>query len=288
MATTKTIYFLAGLPRSGSTLLANILAQNPRLYLTPTSGIVDMLVQVRNGWDRNDAFQAMERGRSERVKERVLRAMLQAYFADVEQPVCIDKNRYWAEFLEMAAVLVGGRERVKVLVTVRDLRDVVASFERLYRKTSALGQLPQEAATALKFKTALGRVEAFVDDAQPVGRAYNAIRDAVTRGWKDRMHFIDYADLTRKPQEVLTGIYDFLGETPCEHNFEHVEQVTFEDDFVYGFKDLHTIRPRVEPQAAQWPQVFDDAVFQSPVWQNVENAAQFWRAWLTPAGKGGA
>jgi sulfotransferase len=35
----------------------------------------------------------------------------------------------------MGAELVGGRDRVKVLVTVRDLRDVVASFERLYRKT---------------------------------------------------------------------------------------------------------------------------------------------------------
>ena len=43
----------------------------------------------------------------------------------------------------LAAVLVGGREQVKVLVTVRDLRDVLASFERLYRLTSALGQLPQ-------------------------------------------------------------------------------------------------------------------------------------------------
>lgn len=46
----KSIYFLAGLPRSGSTLLANILAQNPSIYVTPTSGIVDMLVQVRNSW----------------------------------------------------------------------------------------------------------------------------------------------------------------------------------------------------------------------------------------------
>ena len=77
---TKQIYFLAGLPRSGSTLLANILAQHQHIYVTPTSGIVDMLVQVRNNWDRNDAFQAAERKQSEETKERVLRAMLQAYF----------------------------------------------------------------------------------------------------------------------------------------------------------------------------------------------------------------
>ncbi|MFC1772641.1 sulfotransferase [Pseudomonadota bacterium] len=276
----KTIYFLAGLPRSGSTLLANILAQNPNIYVTSTSGIVDMLVQVRNGWDRNDAFQAMERALSEQIKDNVLRSMLQAYFAHANQSICIDKNRYWAEFLEMGAALIGGRERVKVLVTVRDLRDVVASFERLYRTTSALGQLPQEAGMPLKFKTALGRVETFIDDGQPVGRAFNAIRDAVTRGWKDRMHFIDYQDLTRKPKETLGKIYDFLGEEQCEHNFSSVEQVTFEDDFVFGFKDLHTIRAKVEPKQPQWPLVFDDAVFQSQIWNNIENAAQFWKLYL--------
>lgn len=273
----KAVYFLAGLPRSGSTLLANILAQNPLIHVTPTSGICDMLVQVRNGWDRNDAFQAMDRATSERVKGDVLRAMLQAYFGHAERPVCIDKNRYWAEFLEMAAELVGGRDRVKVLVTVRDLRDVVASFEKLYRRTSALGQLAQEANMALKFKTALGRAEVFVDDAQPVGRAYNAIRDAVTRGWLDRMHFIDFEDLTRRPRETLQGIYRFLEVTSHTHDFERVEQVTFEDDFVYGFKDLHVIRSKVEPQPPAWPKIYDDAVFQSPVWKNVENVAEFWK-----------
>lgn len=277
MSTSKTIHFLAGLPRSGSTLLANILAQNPKIHVTPTSGICDMLVQVRNGWDRNDAFQAMERAESERVKGDVLRAMLQAYFGRVERPICIDKNRYWAEFLEMGAELIGGRDRVKVLVTVRDLRDVVASFEKLYRKTSALGQVSQEASMALKFKTALGRAEVFVDDAQPVGRAYNAIRDAVTRGWYDRMHFIDFEDLTRRPQETMQGIYRFLDVAPHTHEFDNVEQVTFEDDFVYGFKDLHVIRAKVEPQPPAWPKVYDDAVFQSPTWKTIEDVAQFWK-----------
>jgi sulfotransferase len=277
----KTIHFLAGLPRSGSTLLANILLQNPAIHVTATSGICDMLVQVRNGWDRNDAFQAMDRATSEKVKGNVLRAMLQAYFQHVERPVCIDKNRYWAEFLEMAAEMVGGRDRVKVLVTVRDLRDVTASFEKLYRKTSSLGQLPQEAAMALKFKTALGRLQVFIDDAQPVGRAYNAIRDAVTRGWHDRMHFIDFEDLTRLPGKTMEGIYRFLEVKPHPHDFARVEQLTVEDDFVYGFKDLHVIRQKVEPQPPAWPKTYDDAVFQSPAWKTLEGCAQFWKLYAS-------
>ena len=110
-----------------------------------------------------------------------------------------------------------------------------------------------------------------------MGRAYNAIRDAVTRGWADCMHFVEYDALTKKPKETLAGIYKFLGEEGCEHDFDNVEQVTFEDDFVYGFKDLHQIRAQVKPQEPQWPKVFDDAVFQSPAWQNIATAATFWR-----------
>jgi sulfotransferase len=162
---------------------------------------------------------------------------------------------------------------------VRDLRDVVASFEKLYRTTSALGQLGQEKALELKFKTALGRVGVFIDDGQPVGRAYNAIRDAVTRGWLDCMHFVEYDDLTGDPQKTLDGVYRFLGEDAYQHDFNNVQQVTIEDDFVYGFKDLHTIRPVVQSQAPQWPHVFDDAVFKTPIWENIQNLATFWRAY---------
>ncbi len=275
----KKIHFLAGLPRSGSTLLANILGQNPRIYVTPTSGIVDMLVQVRNAWDRNDAFQASDRAHMEANKECVLKAMLQSYFAHTDRPVCVDKNRFWAEYLEMAAALVGGRDQIKVIVTVRDLRDVLASFEQLYRKTSAFGEVQTDPAVAIKFRTAQGRVETFIDAAQPVGRAYIAIRDAVTRGWKDRMHFVDYEDLTRQPKQTLTSLYRFLEEEPYGHDFEKVEQLTVEDDFVYGFKDLHVVRPQVKPQPPLWPHVFDDSVFQSPPWKQVEAAATFWRAY---------
>ncbi len=203
--------------------------------------------------------------------------MLEAYFAHTDRAICIDKNRFWPEYLEMASALVGGRGQIKVIVTVRDLRDVLASFEQLYRKTSALGQVQTEPAAVVKFRTAQGRVETFLDAVQPVGRAYIAIRDALTRGWKDRMLFVDYEDLTRQPKQTLAGIYGFLGEPAHDHDFEKVEQVTIEDDFVYGFKDLHLIRPQVRPQVPQWTQVFDDSVFQSPAWKNVESAATFWK-----------
>ncbi len=276
----KKIYFVAGLPRSGSTLLMNILGQNPSFYVTPTSGILDVLVQTRNAWDKSSAFRILMRDESELIKRNVMRSILQAYFAHTDKPFCFDKNRNWMEYLEMAAALVDGPQNLRVLISVRDLRDIVASFEKLYRKTSALSQIPQEAGDPVTMKTAVGRLNVFIDNRQPVGRAFNAVRDAVTRGWRKQMHFVEYGALTNAPKKTMDEIYEFLGQEPFNHDFDHVEQTTFEDDSVHGFKDLHTIRQRVAPQKPQWPEVYDDTVLRHKIWKDVEGLARFWRGYL--------
>ncbi|MGR9014022.1 MAG: sulfotransferase family protein [Gammaproteobacteria bacterium] len=276
----KTIYLVAGLPRSGSTLLMNILGQNPRFYVTTSSGILDILAGVRNDWDENKGFSAMGRRQSETIKRNVLEGILQSYFRHTDKSVCFDKTRIWPEYLEMAAAIMGGRDRVKMIVTVRDLRDVLASFEQAYRRTSALSLIPLEREDNIKSKTALGRMAYFLGNNENVGRAYNAIRDAVTRGWLDCMHFVEYDQLTKNPKEALEGIYNFLGEAEFIHDFENVEQVTIEDDFVYGYKDLHVIRQQVKPQFPQWPKVFDKTVLHTQAWKEVEDIALFWRTYL--------
>ena len=41
------IFFQSSLPRSGSTLLQNILAQRNDMYATPTSGVLELLYGAR-------------------------------------------------------------------------------------------------------------------------------------------------------------------------------------------------------------------------------------------------
>lgn len=96
------------------------------------------------------------------------------------------------------------------------------------------------------------------------------------------MCFIEYDQLTTRPAQTLKRIYDFLVEVPHTHDFDHVEQVTVEDDSVYGFKDLHLIRPTVVPQPPQWMKVYDDAVFKSPAWQSIEAVSTFWKLYANP------
>lgn len=246
----KEYYFIAGLPRSGSTLLANILAQNPRFHTTGTSGIMDVMFGVRNQWDNLLEFKASP---NEAGKLRVLRGILESYYADTERPVIFDKCRGWLSLLEMAETVLG--HKAKVLVPVRDMRDVLASFEKLWRENSKTSQLGQEGANYFQFQTVQGRTENWLRLDQPVGLAYNRITDAIQRGFGDRLFLVEFEDLTRRPEETFKKIYEFLGEAQFKHNFKNVEQVTWEDDSVHGFKNLHSIRPTVLPIEPQWPTI---------------------------------
>lgn len=253
------LHGISGLPRSGSTLLCNILAQNPRFYTTQTSGMLDVLFGVRNQWDGLIEMRAMDAKLSERRKLAVLRGIMASFYADVAQPVVFDKSRGWLAHIEMLEALL--ERPARILVPVRDLRDVLASFEKLYRATSATRQLAAEGANYLAFQTVEQRLEYWSRYDQPVGLAYNRIKDALQRGWRDRLFFVEYDKLCRAPERTLRDIYAFLDEPWFEHDFEHVEQVTWEDDTVHGFAPgaLHGIRSVVRPQPAQWPSVLGQA-----------------------------
>jgi sulfotransferase len=239
---TQTIHFISGLPRAGSTLLCNILAQNPRFHATHTSGCLEVLFGIRNQWDQFAEHQAHP---DEAARLRVLQAVLGAYYGEDARPVVFDKSRGWLAHLEMAEQLL--TRRAKVLVPVRNIPDVLASLETLHRETAKTRQPPGEAKNYYLFQSVAGRCEYWCRADQMVGLARARILDALQRGFADRMHLVRFERLTEDPRETLRAIYAFLGEPPFEHDFQHVEQVTSEDDAVHGYVNLHVIRPRVTP-----------------------------------------
>lgn len=249
-----TFCFISGLPRAGSTLLANILMQNPRFHATHTSGIADVMFGVRNNWDKLIEFRAHPDNKG---KKRVLEGILKNFYAPIDRPVIFDKSRSWLSFLEMAEEILGYKP--KVLVPVRDIREILASFEKLWRENSKTTQISQEEAHYFDFQSVEGRCATWMLPGEPVGIAYNRVKDAVVRGHKEQMYFVEFEKFTNDPKKEMKYIYNFLGEKYFEHDFENVEQVTQEDDTVHGFKDLHLVRKKVAPIAPRWPDILGHA-----------------------------
>jgi sulfotransferase len=249
----KKFYFVSGMPRSGSTLLCNILNQNPKFHATGTSGVLDLILLVKNNWNLIAELKAQK---DDWPRFRVLKSIMPAFYADIDRPIIFDKSRGWPAHMEMIEELMG--HKVKVLVTVRDIRDILASFEKIWRKESRLKLISQERENMDMFQTVEGRCEVWLKANQPVGKAFNAIKDSLLRGYGDRMHFIFFEELTKNPEKVMKGVYEFLGEEYFEHNFKNVEQTTKEDDRIYGFTDLHTIRKEVKPLDSDWRIILGD------------------------------
>ena len=268
------LVFLAGLPRSGSTILANLLAQNPDVLATPTSGLVGIIKAIQEVCDQNNIWKSMEPEEKNRHKLDMIRGVVEARF-NGHGKICLDKNRAWPEMFELMANALG-KENLRALICVRDLRDVLASFEKLYRKTMGTSSTPQKRSDSIAMLTALSRAQTMMKMEQPVGYALAVTRDAITRGWRQNMLFVDYDSLCGAPDRVLESIYKFIDEPFFEHDFDNVEQVTRERDEFHGFVGLHTIRKELKPQPTQWPTVFDEAVTESQFWENLKTYSHFW------------
>jgi sulfotransferase len=251
----KRFFFISGLPRSGSTLLCNILAQNPKFHATETSGCLDVLFGLRNVW--NTLVEHRASPCPQRL-QRVLRAAFEAYHAEQVKPVVFDKSRGWIAYLELIENVL--EDKVKVLVPVRPVVDILTSFETLFRETAKVKQPPGEAENYFQFQTVAGRCEFWMRPDQPVGLALNRLGDVTRRGLQDRLHFVQFDRLTSNPKQKLKEIYDFLGEEYFEHNFDHVEQVTQEDDEIHGFVNLHKIRNKVEPVKSRAREVLGEEI----------------------------
>lgn len=256
----RTHYFISGLPRAGSTLLCNILAQNPKFYVSPaTSGCHDVLFNIRNPWDNLIEHQA--EGVDYDQLRRVMRAALDAYHT-TDKPIIIDKGRGWLSLIEMMEFIKDAP--AKFIVPVRDIAEILASFEILWRKSTGQSQWAFEKADYFKAQTIEGRCDIWASSSQPVGLAYNRVRDALARGKSSSMLFVEFDDLTRDPMPTMRRIYEFLGEDVyAGHNFANVQQVTKEDDVnVHRIPGLHTIRSSVAPVPKKALEVLGPALAQ--------------------------
>jgi sulfotransferase len=235
----KEILFINGMPRSGSTLLCNILAQNPDFHVTPTSGLSDIVSNIHDLWQKHPSIKA-----SEPVEKQlqIIRDMVYSYHSDTDRPIVFNKSRGWAHLLELLELSLD--RPVKILTTTRKLTCILASFEKLYRKE--LKDINSPMIRVPEMSILSGRVNAWSNGV--VGSAFNSIQDAFLRGYSDRFHLIDYDSLTTNPKNSMLEVYKFLDKPYFDHNFNDVQQYTHERDTEHGFSDLHTIRPIIKPQ----------------------------------------
>ena len=228
-----TIHFISGLPRSGSTLLAGLLRQNPRFAAAMTGPVGSLVTTLLNTMSpQNETAVFLDDAK----RRAILKAVVEAYYADqTDKEVVFDTNRMWCARLPLIRLLF---PEAKVLCCVRNVAWIMDSFERLVRRNafepSRLFSTPDERATVYS------RTEALAHRDRVVGFAYSALKEAYYGEHSNHLLLIDYDILTRKPEACLRLVYRFLGEEWFAHDFANVEYDAPEFDGPLGAPGLHS------------------------------------------------
>lgn len=236
----RRFHFISGLPRSGSTLLAAILRQNPRFHAGMTSPVGSLMLGMLNQFSAGSEIAPLVSGDQRR---RLLRGVFDSYYADqADKSVVFDTNRLWCA--RMPAVLDLFPD-AKVIACVRNVAWVMDSIERIYRanpyENTRLFNSDSER------NTVASRTETLAQGDRLVGFAWSALKEAFYGEQAGAMLVVEYDLLANAPDKVIPLVYDFLGEEMFEHDFEHLEYDSSDFDEALGVSGLHRVRAKVAP-----------------------------------------
>lgn len=221
------IYFLSGLPRSGSTLLSAILSQNPDIHAEGNSAICQLMWDTQQSCEITAAEQLKANNRLS-TQDDILRSLPWIYYKNVTALHIVDKCRSWTMPDNMKMIRRYITPDPKVIVLLRPLDEVFDSFARL------------RAANDINADVS----DLMIPGSDPVMRSYEGAMLAQASG-DSAFLFIEYADLCDNPQIVMNRIYAHCGWKPFLHDFDHVVNMHPEDDSVYGLAGMHDIRKKV-------------------------------------------
>lgn len=244
----KTFYFMAGLPRSGSSALSAILNQNPRFYSGPSSPVLSTMFAIENHLQNDELFFGYPKPQQ---ADMMISSVIHQFYSDVDKPVVFDKNRAWTARVPYIEGYI--RQQAKILVPVRDIEEILTSMIMMIRRNPYKEGQPRinfvdEQLVKQNIPINDDNRCEFIAGAQGIlGQSLNAVMEAFRQEFGDRLYFVEYKDLVNNPEETLRGIYDFLGEEYYEHTFDNLENQNRERDIItYGLSDMHEVRPELK------------------------------------------
>lgn len=234
----RRFHFISGLPRSGSTLLAAILSQNPRFHAGmsgPIGGAFNTMLGELSGRNEYSVFVTDEQRR------RILRGLFDNYYGpEYSAELVFDTNRTWCTKLRQLKELF---PHAKVIACVRHVSWVIDSIEQLIRKNAFQ---PSSIFNYQPGGTVYARAEGLANGEGMVGYAYNALKEAFYGEDTANLMLLQYETLVRDPARAIAAVYHFIGEPAYTHDFDNIRFQADEFDLRAGTPGLHAVRKKVE------------------------------------------
>ena len=252
---------MAGLPRSGSTLLSAILNQNPDIYASPQTDLLQMMYLL----DSNiTGFESYRAGINHEGYKNAIVNLGESFYSTRSEQFIIDKNRAWGTpyNLNLARLL---NPEVRIILPYRPIIEILASFIKLARKSPEVNFIDRELAST-DFYPSYYRS---LDDARcdylmrPNGEIDQALLSlALSNEYPENFLLINYHDLINSPDSTLSSIYQFLEIAEFTHTFKRIKQdeTYLFDSEVFGIPDIHYIRSEIKATSSKPESILSDYV----------------------------
>lgn len=222
------------MPRSGNTLFASIMNQNPKIACTANSITLEIMKDVFL-LKETDVFKNYQDHES---LDNVLSSVYYNFYKDWSQDVIIDRGPAMTEGNFMLLKKHLGQP-VKCIVLWRDLLDVLASFIKWFENE------PTAYPNQYGKKNIEEKLLMLMNEKGSIAKELKGIQNAMKPENQKDCFFIRYEDLVTQPEPTIKGIYEFLEMDYYPHRFHSLNQFTLNglgyDDTVVG-KGLHTIK----------------------------------------------
>jgi len=236
--TSRQLFFLVAQPRSGNTLFASIMNQNPEIAATPNSITLEImkdLFLLKN----TDVFLNYPDHKS---LDNVLNSVFDTYYKDWPQRIIIDRGPVMTKG-NFELMQKHFKRPFKCIVILRDLMDVLASYMQWYTEN------PDAFVNRYNCKNDEEKLMMIMNKDGAVAKDLEAIKNSYN--YKDICHFVKYDDMVTNPEQEFRKIYKFIGEPYYNHKFENLKQVEVNgmgyNDKIVG-KNMHKIKTVVRKE----------------------------------------
>ena len=252
------LHYCLGLPRTASTLIMNILNENPRIF---TSGTCCMPYFVDACQERSGTvseFIALDKDVLHKSYINFLRQGMRGWYeAMTDKPIVFSKSRIWSEWLPHTFAI---DPNSKYLVILRDLRDISCSFDSL------LWKFPQVAYGDRKNpfyqESFEHRMEIYcTDETSLLGRPLQILPHLMEVAQKNPNSFFlcKHEYFNEQPRETLQQIYQWLGEPNFEHDLDNIPEPDYkENDTTYRSLVYHKTGTKLKKLEPRWPKLMTE------------------------------
>jgi len=265
-------FMMAGLPRSGSTLLRSILNQNQELYSGPISPSVELLYYTDKYFQSSEMLLASPNPQG---CYDVLSNMMDHFYHNIMEKEgkskIIEFNRALPNNIERFRTYI--KDDIRIVCPVRSIPEILASFISLIHKNSDkvsfVDQYLIDKGIEVNDDT---RCDYLMSDYGIVGQALFSMSRPYLRNEQSLLKIVEYDDLVENTDKVMEEIYDFWGLERFSHKYENLENTYPENDiFQYNLDGMHTIGRTIKKTCKKPEEVLSAEIIQK------YSGMEYWR-----------